>query len=329
MVWEGEGGETRTWTYAELRGQTDRLARALRRLGVDAGDAVAIFMPMMPETVAAVMACSKIGAIWVPIFSGFGAEAVAVRLEDANVKVVLTADAFSRKGRAVPMAEVARLARVRATTVEATVVLAHAGEGATGDEHAWAELISRDSESRSNPNGSIPSTPCSSATRAGPPGSRKCPSRPRQVPREDRGRGRVPGRRPPGGGLALGHRPGLDHGAVGDRGRARPRLDRAPLRRRADPPRSRSDVGDGGTPRHHDPRRLAHVGPRPDPLGHRSDPPARPFPLRILASTGEPWNPDAYLWLHREVGGSRLPIINLSGGTEIGACFLSPLPISE
>src|SRR5439155_15582501 len=50
--------------------------------------------------------------------------------------------------------------------------------------------------------------------------------------------------------------------------------------------------------------------------------------LRILASTGEPWNPDPYLWLHREVGGGRLPIINLSGGTEVGACFLSPLPIT-
>src|SRR5262245_62124755 len=115
VVWEGEDGATVTWTYAELREQTERLARSLLRLGVFSGDAVAIFLPMLPETVAALMACSKIGAIWVPIFSGFGVDAVAVRLEDANVKVVLTADAFPRKGRPVPMGEVARAAAAQAT----------------------------------------------------------------------------------------------------------------------------------------------------------------------------------------------------------------------
>ncbi|MDQ4109229.1 MAG: AMP-binding protein, partial [Actinomycetota bacterium] len=100
VVWESEDGAARTWTYAHLRRETDRLARALRRLGVEARDAVGIFLPMLPETVAAVMACSKIGAIWVPVFSGFGTDAVSVRLADASVKVLLTADAFVRKGRA-------------------------------------------------------------------------------------------------------------------------------------------------------------------------------------------------------------------------------------
>jgi acetyl-CoA synthetase len=113
VVWEGEDGEVRTWTYADLRRETDRLSRALRRLGVEAGEAVGIFLPMLPETVAAVMACSKIGAVWVPIFSGFGPDAIAVRLADAGVKVMLTADAFLRKGRDVSMAETARGALAR------------------------------------------------------------------------------------------------------------------------------------------------------------------------------------------------------------------------
>ena len=92
-----------------------RPARAsARRLGIEAGRRGPDLLPMLPETVAALMACSKIGAIWVPIFSGFGTDAVAVRLEDANVKALLTADAFPRKGRPVGMVETARLARDRA-----------------------------------------------------------------------------------------------------------------------------------------------------------------------------------------------------------------------
>ena len=91
VIWEGEDGEVHRWTYAELRSHTDRLARALRSLGVQEGDPVGIFLPMALETVSAVMACSKIGAVWVPIFSGFGPDAVASRLADAGAKVLLTA----------------------------------------------------------------------------------------------------------------------------------------------------------------------------------------------------------------------------------------------
>ena len=84
MVWEAEDGDVRRVTYRELRELTDRLAHGLRSLGVGQRDTVGIFMPMAIETVAAVMACSKLGAIWVPIFSGFGPEAVAARLADAE-----------------------------------------------------------------------------------------------------------------------------------------------------------------------------------------------------------------------------------------------------
>ena len=88
-------------------------------------------------------------------------------------------------------------------------------------------------------------------------------------------------------------------------------------------------VGDGRTPRRHHARRLADADPRADPVRRAARPRARPVVAPDpRVSTGEPWNPDPYRWLSREVGGDRLPIINLSGGTEVGACFLSPHPIT-
>ena len=88
-------------TYRELREIADRLANGLASLGVGAGDAVGIFMPMAPEVVAAVLACAKLGAVFLPIFSGFGADAVATRLADAEAKALITADGFLRRGRVV------------------------------------------------------------------------------------------------------------------------------------------------------------------------------------------------------------------------------------
>jgi acetyl-CoA synthetase len=330
VVWEGERGDTRTWTYAELRRQTDRLARALRRLGIGTRDVVAIFMPMIPETVAAVMACSKIGAIWAPIFSGFGVDAVAVRLEDANVKVVLTADAFLRKGRVVPMSEVARLARERSTTVEATVVFAHAGEGATGDEHDWAELLSGESEEPLEAERLDSEHPLfigyTSGTTGKPKGvlhvhggflvkiaaevAYQADVRPGDVLHWVTDLGWIMGPWEIVGALAMGSTVLLYDGAP-----THPAPDRlwASVERH------------GITALGVSPTLIRALIPSGTDRMRRHD----LSTLRILASTGEPWNPDAYLWLHREVGGSRLPIINLSGGTEVGACFLSPLPICD
>jgi acetyl-CoA synthetase len=328
--WEGEDGDVRVWTYAELRVETDRLARALRGLGVGERDAVGIFLPMLPETVAAVMACSKIGAIWVPIFSGFGADAVAVRLADANAKVLLTADAFPRKGRPVPMSEVARAAVEQAGTVSATVVLRHAGAGAHDGEHDWAELVAAES---AEPLASEPLESehplfigYTSGTTGRPKGvlhvhggflvkiasevAYQVDLHPGEVLHWVTDLGWIMGPWEIVGALALGSTFLLYDGAP-----THPRPDRlwslvenhAVTTLGVSPTLIRALIPSG----------TEHV--------RRHDLSS----LRILASTGEPWNPDPYLWLHREVGGSRLPIINLSGGTEVGACFLSPLPITE
>ncbi len=133
LRWEGEDGETRTWSYAELRVETDALAAGLRARGVGAGDTVGLFLPMLPETVAAVMACAKLGAIWVPIFSGFGPDAVAARLADAGARVLITVDGTRRKGKAVPMKAIADAAVDAAGCVELVVVLPRLGD----DDAPW------------------------------------------------------------------------------------------------------------------------------------------------------------------------------------------------
>ncbi len=107
LIWEGEDGQVRTLTYAELYVQVNRAANALKSLGVGKGDRVGIFMPMLPETVVATLAVSKIGAIFIPIFSGYGGPAVASRLNDCEAKLLITADGFYRAGKTVPMKEAA------------------------------------------------------------------------------------------------------------------------------------------------------------------------------------------------------------------------------
>jgi len=102
-VWQSEDGTRRALTYAELSDEVTRLAEALAALGVEAGDRVALFLPMSPEVAIASHACAHLGAIQVPIFSGFAAPAVAARLQHSEAKVVVTADGSLRRGREVPM----------------------------------------------------------------------------------------------------------------------------------------------------------------------------------------------------------------------------------
>ena len=103
LHWEGEEGTTRSLTYAELLREVNRAAGGLRALGVKPGDRVALFMPMCPELVVAFFAAIKIGGIVLPLFSGYGADAVTTRLHDAGVKVLITADGFWRRGQPVRM----------------------------------------------------------------------------------------------------------------------------------------------------------------------------------------------------------------------------------
>jgi len=130
--WEGEPGDARTITYAELLDEVCRLTNALRGLGVKKGDRIAIYMPMIPELPVAMLACTRIGAPHSVVFGGFSADALADRIDDAECTVVITADGGYRKGATVPLKKSTDDAIARTSSVKHCVVVKR-----TGDEVAW------------------------------------------------------------------------------------------------------------------------------------------------------------------------------------------------
>src|SRR5204862_3083602 len=120
---ETEDGETRTVTYKELREVTNKIAAALRNLGLGNGDAIGVFMPMVPEIVVAMLAIIKIGGIFLPLFSGFGAAAIISRLNDAEAKALFTADGTCRRGKFCAMNPVAEEAVSQVSTIKHLIVL--------------------------------------------------------------------------------------------------------------------------------------------------------------------------------------------------------------
>ena len=129
VVWEGEPGDTRTLTYAQLADEVGRLAAGLAGLGVSKGDVVAVYMPNLVEAFTAIHACNRLGAIYTVLFSGFGRDAVASRLAAARASVVVVADAIYRRGKPVPLLETLRAARADAPSVEHVVVVDRTGQG--------------------------------------------------------------------------------------------------------------------------------------------------------------------------------------------------------
>ena len=103
LLWEGEPGDSRRVTYAELTDEVKRVANVLTGLGVEAGDRVAIYLPMIPEAIAAMLAVARLGAIHSVIFGGFSADSLRTRIDDAGAKVVITSDGGYRKGRVSPL----------------------------------------------------------------------------------------------------------------------------------------------------------------------------------------------------------------------------------
>jgi acetyl-CoA synthetase len=127
LIWEGEPGETRTLTYFELHREVVRLAAALTDLGVKAGDRVAIYMGMVPETAVAMLACARIGAPHSVVFGGFSADALRDRIKDCGAKVLLTQDAAYRRGNLVPLKKMADEAIAKTPTIEKCIVFERVG----------------------------------------------------------------------------------------------------------------------------------------------------------------------------------------------------------
>jgi acetyl-CoA synthetase len=148
LIWEGEPGDTRTLTYAELHAEVCRAANALEGLGIRAGDRVAIYLPMIPEAAVAMLACARLGATHSVVFGGFSSEALAGRIQDCGAKLVITADGGWRRGAVVPLKLNADAAADRCPTVEKVLVVRRIGDAAKAPVNAkrdvwWHEVVGR------------------------------------------------------------------------------------------------------------------------------------------------------------------------------------------
>ena len=328
-VWQSEDGTRRALTYAELSNEVTRLAEALAALGVEAGDRVALFLPMSPEVAIASHACAHLGAIQVPIFSGFAAPAVATRLQHSEAKVVVTADGSLRRGREVPMKALVDEALRESPSVEHVVVwrrLVNDAPMEAGRDVFWDDAIA------SSPGELEPLEVASehpylltyTSGTTGPPKGvlhvqggflvsitrevcYQADARPDDVIHFVTDMGWIMGPWEVVGGMALGCTVLFAEGApdwpAPDRLWGLVESERVSI------------LGLS-------PTLVRALIPHGAELVERHDRSS----LRVLVTTGEPWNPEPYRWLHEHVGGSRCPIINCSGGTEVAACFLSPTP---
>ena len=143
IVWEAESGEKKRWSYAELSAQTSRLAEGLRSLGCGPGDVIGVCLPMVPEAAAALLAIVKIGAIVLPLYSGFGASAIASRLTDGQAVAVITADGTWRRGKDIPLKRTMDEAVASVATLKHVIVLRNTESPVQWDEtrdHWWHAL---------------------------------------------------------------------------------------------------------------------------------------------------------------------------------------------
>ena len=325
IIWEGEDGAVRTLTYEELSEEVGRLAGALRGLGIGRGDVAGVFMPMMPETVVATLALSKIGAIYVPIFSGFAASAVATRLADCGARLLFTADGFTRRGNTVEMKRVADEAVAQTPRVERVIVSRRMGlkiPWTTGRDHWWDDVV-RNYPTSANTEPMDPEDPFMIIYTSGTTGRPK-------------GTVHVHAGFPLKGTMDMAYcfdvRSGDRVFWYTDLGwMMGPWLIIGTLTLGA------TMVLYDGTPDHPTPERLWQIierhratvlGISPTAIRglmrHGDEPPQRHdlSSLRILGSTGEPWNPESWTWYFEHVGRARLPIMNYTGGTEISGGLL-------
>jgi acetyl-CoA synthetase len=322
-VWQSEDGERTSLTWHELSEEVFRLAEGLASLGIGEGDAVGIFLPMSPQVAIASHACAHLGAVQVPIFSGFAAPAIAARLADAKAKALITADASLRRGQVVPMKETADEALQSAATVTHTVVWRRLGLDdvpmTIGRDRFWDELVA-------NSGGGLAPQPADSES-------------PYLLAYTSGTTGRPKGALHVQGGFLVSIarevayqtdvKPGdrihfaTDMGWImgpwtvvggGANGATIVYAEGAP------------DFPPDRLWRLVESERVTMLGVSPTlvrALIPQGEPTADVSTLKTICTTGEPWNRDPYMWLFEHVGGGRVPIVNESGGTEVGACFLA------
>src|SRR4051812_29626351 len=144
IVWEGEPGEERILTYSELHAEVCRFAGALKKLRIQRGDRVAIYMPLIPETAIAMLACTRIGAPHTVVFGGFSADALRDRINDCQAKLCITADGGYRRGKVIPLKGNVDAALAQTPSIEACVVVKRVGneiEMKSGRDKWWTDVV--------------------------------------------------------------------------------------------------------------------------------------------------------------------------------------------
>ena len=307
-VWRGEDGTRASLTWPELSREVTQVAEALVQLGVREGDRVALFLPMCPAVAVASNACAHIGAVQVPIFSGFAAPAIAARLDDSGAKAVICADWSYRRGRRVDM--LATLEEANSRSADVLV---------WGRESGWPELVTRQPGTL-EPVEVHAEAPYLLAYTSGTTGRPKGALHVQggflvSIAREVAYQTNVSaGDRvlfATDMGWIMGPWTVVGAGACG----------------------ATVIYPEGAPDRPHDrlwstieEESVTLLGVSPTlvrALIPHGEPEHDLSSLKAICTTGEPWNRDPYLWLLEHVGASRAPIVNISGGTEVGACFLS------
>ncbi|MGY1602942.1 AMP-binding protein [Geodermatophilus sp. SYSU D00815] len=324
--WEGDDGASLTLTYAELQARVDAAAGGLRAHGVGRGDVVAVLLPMVPEAIETVLAAAKLGAVVMPLFSGYGAPAVRARLEDSGATLLVTCDAFPRRGRPVPLKEVADEAVRDLPGLRRVLVVRRLGVEVPmtpGRDHWWHEACAAATPlTEAEPMSS--DAPCLLLYTSGSTGRPKgCVHTHAGLPLKVA--------------LEARHAMGVDEDAamlwLTDMGWIM-----GSFVITAALTNGGTAVFFEGVPDWPEPDRLWAVAGRSgttvlgvsptvvralmahgDAWPDRHELPA----LRAIGSTGEPWNVEPWLWCAEHVGKGRVPIVNISGGTEIGGSLVS------
>ena len=332
IIWEGDGGEVREFTYAELSAEVSRLSNAMRAMGLEPGDSAGVFLPLVPEAVIVMYACFKTGVAVLPVFSGFGPEGLAERLAHAEAKILFTVDGAVRRGKTIPLKTTVDEALKRETSVEKVVVVRRSGLEVpmkSGRDETWEEFTTGHpdtAETAHLPAGAVSMIMYTSGTTGKPKGTIYTHA----------GLMTGPGREVR---YCFDMREGDVMYWVTDFGWVM-----APYELVGSHFGGHTCLLYESVPNHPEPDRLwrivsghkvTHLGLSPtairvlksagDGWVEKHDLSS----LRVLGSTGEPWDPESYMWYFEKVGGGRCPVMNISGGTEIGGCLLQPLPVMD
>jgi acetyl-CoA synthetase len=328
IVHEDEAGQIRELTFSELATEVARAAHGLRKLGIGPGDAVAIYLPMIPEAVVACYAVAALGAVLVPLFSGFASSAIASRLSDAEAKAIIVADVTTRRGRALPLLPQVSAALAQCPSVQHVIVVPNGSEGPPEYVGAqmvlWSQLTYRTeplapaevdamhplllaytSGTTGKPKGAV-HTHAGFLVKTASEVAYSFDMKPGGVFCWVTDMGWIMGPLSVFGTHANGATLLLYEGSPD-------RPDSSRLWRLVE--RHRVTML-GVSPTLVRALRSAELVHAPDLSS-----------VHVLGSTGEPWDPESYEWLARDVFGGRVPVINFSGGTEVGGSFLAPYPV--